>query len=307
MRVNDILSSLKEYQYIGDPAREINNVSSLARASEGSLVFCRKGNENALEGLKDCIVLVDEGFSSFVDSNTYIIVKDPRLTFARLLRAFFAVNEERLLASTSVGIHSTVILDCDHFHMGKNVEIGAYTHIDGNCSIGDDTRIGDHVCIKGKVVIGKNVCIAPQAVIGTSAGSYVRNEIGEWEYNPQLGGVLIADDVGIGSNAVVHRAALEDTIIGKGSKIGANCYVGHNSVIGKNTFVAGKTLFGGRTKVGDYCHIGLSVTTIPGVEIGNNVLIGAGAVVTRNIESGYVAYGNPAKVMRENPERYGEQ
>ena len=307
MKVSDIITFLKGCRHTGDLARRITGVSSLAKASEGSLVFCRRGNEEALKDLKGCIILLSgEDLPPLDDSNTYVMVDDPRLAFARLLRSFFAPNEDRLLASISMAVHPTVVIECGHFHMGKNVEIGPYTCIDGDCSIGANTRIGSHVCIKGKVVIGENVCISPQAVVGASAGSYIRNEVGGWEYNPQLGGVLIADDVGIGSNAIVHRAALEDTIIGRGSKIGANCYIGHNSVIGEDTFIAGKTIFGGRTKVGDYCHIGLSVVTIPGIKIGDNVLVGAGAVVTRDIESGCVAYGNPARVKGDNPERYGE-
>jgi len=292
---------------VGDQTKEVTRISSLARATRGSLVFCRKGNEHNLVDIKECVVIIAENdVSSFDSSNVYIVVNDPRLVFAILVRKFFAFGEERLLSTRSIGIHPTAIINCDRTLIAKDVEIGPYTTIEGDCSIGENTRIGSHVHIEGKVVIGKNVCILSLSTIGAAATSYVRNELGELVYVPQLGGVFIADNVGIGSRVNIHRATLDDTTIGKGSVIAASCMLGHNIVIGEHTFLAGRVILGGTTRIGNYCEIGLGSVTVPSIRIGNNVVIGAGSVVTKNIEDRCIAYGVPARVKKENPRRYGE-
>jgi len=282
----------------GDPNREINSFSSILNPQKGSLTFCKEGYESYLSGLEDCTVIVPCVGITFIESNTYILSGNPRLLFAHAEKS--CLGEERLMSAYLAGIHPTAIIDCDRTFIAKDVEIGPYTWIKGECSIGENTRIGSHVHIEGKVVIGKNVCILSLATIGAAATGYVRNEEGELEYMPQLGGVFIADDVGIGSRVNVHRGALEDTTIGQGSVIGVSCNVGHNVVIGKHTGIAGKSNLGGKTRIGDYCNIGLSVVTVPSIRIGNNVTIGAGSVVTKDVEDGCVAYGVPAKVRTEN-------
>jgi len=309
LKTSEIIEFLRSYygscKFVGDQTKNITSTSSLSRATRGKLVFCRKGNERDLTGVKDCVVIMTENDpSSFDSSNVYITVDNPRLVFALLTRKFFASDEERMLPTRLTGIHPTVIIDCDRSKIAEDVEIGPYTTIEGDCSIGKNTRIGSHVHIEGKVVIGKNVCILPLVVIGAAPGSYVRNELGELIYVPQFGGILIGDNVGIASKVTIHKAALDDTTIGRGSVIGANCLIGHNIVIGEHTFLAAHVVLGGTTKIGDYCDIGLGAVTVPNIRIHDNVIVGAGSVVTKDIESGYMVYGVPAKVVKENPKKY---
>ena len=163
-----------------------------------------------------------------------------------------------------------------------------------------------NVVPKVDIHIGKRVRIQVQVSIGTAGFGYERNEKGEWEYFPQIGGVIIGDDVDVGAHANIQRGTLDDTIIGQGSKVGPYCNIGHNSIVGKHTFLAGKTNLGGKTQIGDYCFIGMSVVTLPGVKIGNNVMVGAEAVVTKNVPDGVVVCGVPAKVVGESTTKYGD-
>ena len=307
IKVSDIVMFLKDCKCVGDQTKNIVDISSLTKATKGNLVFCAKGKEHRLSDINDCVVIIAKGNIPFFNNdNVYIMVDDPRATFAILMRKFFT-NENRMLSTHSIGIHPTAIINCNRAFIAKDVEIGPYTYIEGDCSIGENTRIGSHVHIEGKVVIGKNVCILSLATIGASAGSYVRDKIGNLVYMPQLGGVFIGDNVGIASRVNIHRAALDDTIIGQGSRIGVGCNIGHNIVIGKQTFIAGLCNLGGGTKIGNYSSLGLSVVTgSNNIKIGNNVIIGDGSVVTKSIKSGCIAYGVPAKAIRENSNNFGE-
>ena len=274
MKISDIVM-LFGGDYRGDIKKEVEGVSSLENPKKRSVLFCRKGYGHMLRGVRDCLVVLSwDDVPALDSSNACIISDNPRLIFARIARRFFTGNS--LVSITSDPEPEGVIV--------------------GNC-----------VHFEGCFRIGKRVQIQPHVTIGTAGFGYERNEEGIWEYFPQVGGVIIEDDVDIASHTNIHRGTLDDTIIGQGSKISINCNIGHNSIIGKHTFIAGKTNLGGRTQIGDYCFIGMGVITKPGVKIGSNTIVGTGSLVTKDIESDCIAYGSPAEKKKDNPVKLGEK
>ena len=156
-------------------------------------------------------------------------------------------------------------------------------------------HIHSTVILEGRVAIGNNVLIQAYCTIGTEGFGHVKDKNGVWNHFPQVGGVIIEDDVEIAAGTNIHRGTLDDTIIGQGTKISIQCNIGHNSIIGKNTFIAGNTNLGGKTEIGSHCFIGMGTITKPGIKIGNNTTIGMGSIVLEDIRDNCVAFGNPAK------------
>lgn len=265
MKVSDIVAFLSGYKYDGDLRKDIYSVSSLANTKRHVLTFCKKGCEHKLAAVRDSLVVLrEENISALDDSNAYIISDNPRLTFIRLVKRFF-IND--------IDVLSKVVIDPSAF-------------------------VGGYVTIEGKVLIGKDVHIQSHVSIGSTGFGYERNEDGSFEEFPQIGGVIIEDDVRIGAHANIHRGALEDTILRKGCKIGPCCNITHSTEVGEYTFIAGGGNLGGSSKVGSFSWIGINTTVSNGVRIGNNVMIGAGSVVVKDIEDGYLAYGVPARCIR---------
>lgn len=251
--------------HIGNTDRVIEGMCSLTKPQSGCLLFCKKGYEEHLSKVRGCTVIVSGEHFHFESSNTYLVSDNPRLLFARIARKY-------------------------------------PTKVSHKVTIHPSAQIGESVYIEGRVSVGENVIIQPQCTIGVAGFGLERDENGEFVDFPQIGGVVIEKNVSIASRSNVHRGTLEDTIIGEGSKVSIHSNVGHNSIVGKHTFLAGKTNLGGKTRIGDYSYLGMGAITRPGISIGSNVIIGMGSIVTKNIPDGVIAWGNPAKVMKDNPE-----
>jgi UDP-3-O-[3-hydroxymyristoyl] glucosamine N-acyltransferase len=145
------------------------------------------------------------------------------------------------------------------------------------------------------VKLGKNVIIHPGAVIGADGFGYELNEKGERERFPHIGGVVIGDNVEIGSNTCIDRGTLGDTIIGEGTKIDNLVHIAHNVVIGKHCSIIAQAMIGGGTKIGDHVRVAPCACIRDGLTIGDGALIGMGSVVTKNVDEGATVYGVPAK------------
>lgn len=154
------------------------------------------------------------------------------------------------------------------------------------------------VHIDDSVKIGKNVTINAYSVIGSEGFGYVRNEEKTLEKFEHIGGVIIEDDVAIGALTTVDRGTLSNTIIGEGTKIDSHVHVGHNVVIGKYCIITAFSMLGGSAKIGDYCWIAPCACIRDGITIGKNVLVGMGAVVTKDVPDDDIVIGVPAKSMK---------
>jgi len=144
------------------------------------------------------------------------------------------------------------------------------------------------------VSIGRNVVIKPLAVIGYEGFGFEPTGSG-YEIFPHIGGVIIEDDVFIGSCTCVNRGKLEDTVIGQGTKIDNLVHVAHNVRLGKNCIVVAHTIIGGSVTIGNGVYIAMSAIIRDHVKIGDNAFIGMGAVVTKDVEPGVTVIGNPAR------------
>ncbi len=296
--VKEIIDSLgMSYKIWGKLDKRVLAPSPINEGREDSLSFCSKEGDEAIEmirasksGVIICSEEIEISEQDYQD-HTLIQVTNPRLAFIRILEKFFATTPE-------YGIHPTAVID-PKARVGNNVFIGPHSYI-GECEIGEDTIIYGNVHIYSKTKIGKRVILHAGTVIGADGFGFERNETGGLEKFPQIGGVVIEDDVEIGSNVSIDRGTLSNTIIGEGTKIDNLCHISHNVIIGKHCVIIALSMIGGSTKIGNYSHIAPSSALMNKIVIGNNVLVGMGSVVTKNIQDNLVVMGAPAKPVREN-------
>lgn len=223
------------------------------------------------------------------DNVTYIYTeKSPRLIFAKVLNYFFAHLQ---------GDDFTNYVEV--FRKDKNLKIGDNCFIAKNVVIGEGTVIYPNASLFSGTIVGKNCLISSNCSISTVGlgFEYDGDEIVKF---PQLGGVIIGNDVEIGPSSTIRRAALTNTIIESGCKIGSLCNIGHNTFIGAQSILTTQCVVGGSSKIGKRVFMGINAITRNKIIIGDNVNIGMGSVITKDIESNVVVYGNPAKVVRKN-------
>jgi UDP-3-O-[3-hydroxymyristoyl] glucosamine N-acyltransferase LpxD len=146
--------------------------------------------------------------------------------------------------------------------------------------------------------IGRDVCIGPHATIGCSGMGYERDAAGRLVKFPQLGGVLIEDDVDVAAHATIQRGALGDTVLRRGTRIGPHVNVGHNVVVGEDVLLAGHAQVGGGACIGRAATIWQGAVIANGVTIGEGAVIGMSAAVRRDVNPGEVWAGNPARKLR---------
>ena len=273
-----------------------NNVKPIEEANEESLVWIKGKKENKqelVERTKSKIIICDN--SLLIDQELklrkcFIIVDDPKLSFLRIAEQLFSHKKK-------FGIHASAIIDPEA-EISPNCYIGPLTYI-GKSKIGENTYIDGNCFIYDNVRIGNNVRVQAGTVIGSEGYGYQRNEKLEFEKFPHIGGVIIEDNVDIGSNTCVDRGALGNTIIKEGAKIDNLVHVAHNVVIGRHSAVIANAMLGGSVEIGDYSWIAPSASILNQIELGENVTVGMGAVVTKNVPDGETWAGIPARPLKE--------
>jgi len=302
----DLLSGTAE----GDTRRIITGANTVEAAGETDLAFAsnRKALNAAVASRAGC-VLVPLSSGDRMDA-TVIRVSDPRVAFAKALEKIYP--RKRLAA----GVHSSAVIAAsarlgDNCHIGAHVSIGENTQIgDGcqigpGCALGDDIAIGsattlharvtiyDHVRIGARVVVHSGCVIGADGFGFTLAGDH-------YEKFPQVGMVEIGDDVEIGANCCIDRAALGTTRIGSGTKLDNLVHVAHNCVIGQHVVVAAQTGFSGSVTVGDYAVIGGQVGIGEKARIEAKAIIGgkAGVLTSQTVHAGEPVWGIPARPVR---------
>jgi len=275
-------------------SKTIDNTTTPAAANKKSLIWL-KSSEKILEHLNNTaaeVIICRKDFDvpvEFLKSKCFIKVENPKLTFLRLVDYFF--SEKPVYK-----IHSSAIIS-PNAKVNKKVSIGPHTFIGGEVVIGKGTIIRGNCFISNKVIIGQNVFINAGVVIGSEGFGYSRNDKGELEKFPHIGGVIIEDEVEIGANTCIDRGTLGDTIIRKGAKVDNLVHVAHNVDIGKHSLVIANTMIGGSTVIGDECWVAPSVSLMNGIKIGNKSTIGMSALVTKDIPEGETWAGVPAQPM----------
>jgi UDP-3-O-[3-hydroxymyristoyl] glucosamine N-acyltransferase len=265
-----------------------------AEATTGSVTYLTGDTEDVrvrASNSSASLIICSDKLSNLYPHNgaSFVQVPDPKLFFARLVMECWRPMVRGY-------IDPTAIID-PNASIHPTVSVGAYSVLMG-CQLDANTRVDHHVCIEHGT-IGKNCRLQSQCTIGVEGLSHVRNEDGRYEDFPNIGGLIIEDNVWIASQANVDRGTLGDTVIMRGSKISKCVNVGHNSRIGMHTFIAGNSNIGGGARVGNYCFLGMGTIVKNGVTIGDKSCTGMGSIVVSDIPDGVLARGNPAKVVGE--------
>lgn len=286
------------YQIIGPSEREVGRAAPIHEATDASAVtFCSRDGEAGLammNATRAGVVLCSESqdLSSIAESGrTFIAVGDPRLAFLRIVGRFF-------VEKTEPGIHPTAVIDGSAAIAG-GVSIGPFAWIGKDCTVGEGTVIHAHVSIYPKTKIGRNVTIHAGTVIGADGYGYQRNERGELEKFPHIGGVVIEDDVEIGSNTSIDRGTLGDTILRQGARVDNQVHIAHNVIVGRHAAVIANAMIGGSTTIGDGAWIAPSACVRDRLTIGANATVGLGAVVVKDVPEGATVIGAPARPADE--------
>src|SRR3989441_7895098 len=300
---------------LGDNSIAIANVASIPSAAADSLVFVEdlKNLERALASPAAAIIAGEFATNAPV-SKPILISSQPRLTFARAAKLLYdtgkmlnAVHSSAIVpASAQIGKNVAIGPGAI---LGESVKLGDGSTIGAGCVIGDAVEIGTHSRLDANVTIypgttlGDRVVIQAGAVLGSEGFGYVRDsKTGRYEQFPQVGRLVIDNDVEIGANATVDRGALDETHIRRGTKIDNLVHVGHNVQIGEDVVIAAQTGLSGSAVVEDNVMIGGQVGIADHVRIEEGAILGAqSGIPTKKIirGKGIVFWGTPARPIRE--------
>ena len=292
----------------GDGSVILKSFAPADRAKPGDLTFAENPDYfSRAEQSAAAAIIVDGDYSS--DRKVIIRVPNARVAFAKALALFFPEP------AFAPGIHPTAVVAASakidptaHVGptcvIGENASIGARSvlqgsdHIGANCQIGQDTNLFPNVTLYPRSEIGNRVRIHSGTVIGSDGFGYVQDS-GIHRKVPQIGNVIIRDNVEIGANVTVDRGALGPTIIGKGSKIDNLVQIAHNVVIGEHCLVISQVGIAGSTKIGNYVILAGQVGLAGHLNIGNQVSVAAQSGVMTNIPDGEKWLGSPARPDRQ--------
>lgn len=219
---------------------------------------------------------------------TLIVATNPRLAFMRAVKHFFVAPPP------SPGIHASAVID-PTANIDSSAVVGPSCYVGPGCVIGPDCILGPGVALMHKVVLGGRVSIAGGTVVGADGFGYERNEHGELEKFPHIGGVEIGNDVEIGSNTSIDRGTLGATRIGARARIDNQVHIAHNVEIGEDAAIIAQAMIGGSVKIGPRSWIAPSATIMNQVAIGSDATVGLGAVVVKAVPDGATVMGSPAQ------------
>jgi UDP-3-O-[3-hydroxymyristoyl] glucosamine N-acyltransferase len=297
----------------GDGGILISGIASIASARVGDLVFA--GDEQKLEQAlrsEAAAVIVGEFAREMSASKALLIVKDPRLAFARAA-TLFRQEERREGCDESAQVHLSaqigehvwigpgVVIE-DNARIGDRSSIGANTVVSAGVRIGEECRIGPNVTIYSGCDLGNRVRVQAGTVLGSAGFGYVRDEQGRYSLFPQIGRLVIEDDVEIGANCTVDRGALDATVIRRGVKLDNLVHVGHNVEIAEDVVIAAQTGVSGSSQIGKGAIVGGQVGIADGVEIGEGAILGAQSGIPSGKKirgKGIVFWGTPARPIKD--------
>ncbi|GEN66716.1 MULTISPECIES: UDP-3-O-(3-hydroxymyristoyl)glucosamine N-acyltransferase [Chryseobacterium] len=300
------IASFIDGKIIGDETALITGVSPIENGESGHLSFIAQDRfSHFLDTSKCSVIIVSEKLIVKDSYNpTLIVVKDAYLSFQVLMNLYQEMRGRKEGVEDGSSIHDTAVI-------GDKAYIGAFTYVSEKAKIGDGSQIYPHVYIGKGVKIGKNCKIDSGAriydycIIGDNCVIHSNTVVGGDGFGfqptaegfkkiPQLGNVIIEDDVEIGSNCSIDRATIGSTIIGKGTKIDNLIQIAHNVKIGQNNVIAAQAGIAGSTTIGDWNQIGGQVGIVGHIKIGNQVKIQAQSGVNSSVNDKETLYGSPA-------------
>jgi len=298
------IAKLLAGEVLGDASATLTGFAAADTAKPGDLTFAET-DEFFIAAENSAATAIIAGKNSSSAKKTVIRVDNPRIAFAKALAVFFP--EPKFVAGIhpSASIAKSAQIDATahigpHCTVGERAKIGANVVLQSGNFIGDDSILGDetnlfpNVTIYSRTQIGKRVRIHSGTVIGSDGFGYVFDS-GFHRKVPQIGNVVIGDNVEIGSNVSVDRGALGATVIGKGTKIDNLVQVAHNVEIGEHCILCAQVGIAGSAKLGNYCVLAGQVGIAGHLKIGNQVTVGSKAGVMHNIPDGEQWLGIPAQ------------
>jgi len=304
MSVSDI-SQLVKGELIGEGGSLVSGFSGIKEAKKNELTFLSNPKyEPLLRDTQAGVILVPRQISC--PGKTLIRVDNPSLSFTQVVNHFLKDAPDYLPR----GIHPTAVI-AHGAKLAAGVAVGAHTIIEdgaiisegcviyGNCYIGHEVHLGKNclvypqVVLREKVSVGNRVIIHSGTVIGSDGFGYVTVD-GKHLKIPQIGSVLIEDDVEIGANVTIDRARFDKTIIGEGTKIDNLVQIAHNVTIGKHCFVVAQSGIAGSTKLGNYVILAAQSGLVGHIEIGEGAIVTAQSGVSKSIKAGEQVFGSPA-------------
>ena len=278
---------------------KVDGAASITEASENQISFCYYERQKAASLVSRSnagVILCKKDLEGFVHpqpgkKQQFIFLDNPRLAFVHIANHIY--NKKKM-----IGISSHAIIS-ESAKIGSNCYIGHFATIGDNCMVGDNTVICDKVTLVQNCSIGNGCIIQPGVTMGADGFAFERHPNGDLERFPHIRGVRIGNNVEVCANTNIARGSLSDTVIGEGTKVDALVQIAHNVKIGKNSEITTGTIIGGSTSIGDMTWTGLNSTLKDNIKVGNNVLVGAGAAVIKDVEDGDIVAGVPAKSIKD--------
>ena len=288
----------------------VNNINTMERAGAGEICFFydKKAKAKGAEIKAEACVTTAE-LAQFLAENVIVLISaNPKLAFLKLNSRLYAEYQPRADIASSARIHPSAIIgqNCsiaDHVVIGENVKIGdncileAGAVINRGCQIGNNCRIGSNASVS-YTIMGNDCFIYNGARIGSDGFGFLM-VAGQHKRIPQVGRVIIGNDVEIGANSCVDRGALDDTVIGDGCRIDNLVQIAHNDKLGRGCVVVAQTGIAGSCTFGDYVVCGGQTGFAGHLTIGSGAQIGAQSGLMRNVEPGAIMMGYPAVGIKD--------
>ena len=301
------ITAIVEGTLLGEGTISITGITNIEEAGANDITFAVAPHIEKAAASKAAAVILPRQVQGF--SKPAILVENPRLAFTKLLEIFtppIKVNRE---------VHSTAVIG-EQVVIGKNVAIMPYVVIADGASVGDNTVIYPHtyvgegatigvdsilypnVTIREHCQVGSRVIIHSGAVIGSDGFGFV-TEGGRHIKVPQVGNVVLEDDVEIGAQVAIDRATTTSTIVGKGTKIDNLVHLAHNVEVGSHCFLVAQTGIAGSTKIGNHCIFAGQSGSAGHINIGDNCVFAARTAVISDVPSNSFYAGFPARPHKE--------
>lgn len=266
--VREICALLEDFEYFGKEF-EVKSISDISFPLENSLCEYTKGD---LPEISEKVVLLTQ---KNIDGYNCIVVKNSKKCLVDIISKIDFKKIESKISDTT--------------------KIGRNCCIDDDVVIGNNTVVEDGVIIRGGTIIGSNCIIRANAIIGSESYSFYYDD--EYQSVPSLGGVIINNDVEIGPGCNISRGNFDNTIIGKGTKMDALNHIAHDCVIGDNCTITASVALCGYVKIGCNTRVAPNASILQRKVVGNNVVIGLGAVVVTDVPDDSNYFGNPARKL----------
>lgn len=299
------ITKIVDGELAGDPDLMITGISGIKEAKKGDITFLANPKYSSLIDTTEASAIITAG-NVFSSSKSLVKTKNPSIAFTKIVDLVMgrklkhsqgvhsgACVGSKVKISSSASIGPFVIVE-------NGAEIGDNTVVYGGCFIGREVKIGNNcliypnATIRDKTLIGDNVIIHSGTVIGSDGFGFVATEGGHKKV-PQIGIVVIEDDVEIGANVTIDRARFNKTVIGKGTKIDNLVQIAHNVKIGKNCVLVAQVGVSGSTAIGDEAILAGQAGIVGHIKIGKRAVVAAQAGVTKSVQSGTKVSGYPAR------------